>query len=216
MSEHVRSRFGNRLTQDARSVLVDRLRGGERPVALAAEFGVTSALVRHYARTNGISLERPLPTELTCRECGHTGALTGFRRDRSTSRLGYTRQCKACALDENRKRKGWTPPPTLAQRIEDAMIPEPNTGCWLWTLALAGGYPELSVHARSLRAHRVSYELAHGPIPAGMSVLHRCDTPPCVNPAHLFIGTQLENIRDCIAKGRRSTRLGGNGAITIF
>ena len=51
-------------------------------------------------------------------------------------------------------------------------------------------------------AHRVAWMLAHGPIPRGMNVLHRCDVPRCVNPDHLFLGTQHDNVRDMIAKGR--------------
>ena len=51
-------------------------------------------------------------------------------------------------------------------------------------------------------AHRVAWEKAHGPIPKGMYVLHRCDNPPCINVEHLFLGTQAENMRDMAAKGR--------------
>ena len=55
---------------------------------------------------------------------------------------------------------------------------------------------------RPMYAHRIAWQLTHGAIPKGMFVLHRCDNPPCVNPAHLFIGTQRDNLRDCFAKGR--------------
>ena len=54
-------------------------------------------------------------------------------------------------------------------------------------------------------AHRAAWELANGPVPNGMSVLHRCDNPPCVRPEHLFVGTQKDNVRDMIEKGRRAT-----------
>lgn len=52
-------------------------------------------------------------------------------------------------------------------------------------------------------AHRVSYEIEHGDIPKGMHVLHRCDVRPCINPLHLFLGTNSDNIADSVSKGRR-------------
>lgn len=78
-------------------------------------------------------------------------------------------------------------------------------GCWLWTNKRdRDGYGFM----RGRRAHRVSYEIHIGPIQDGLCVLHRCDTPSCVNPDHLFADTQLANMADMHAKGRN----GGFGA----
>lgn len=79
-----------------------------------------------------------------------------------------------------------------------------NAGCWLWVGAGTGtGYGHFMERpGREVRAHRFSWQLANGPVPHGMCVLHRCDNPSCVNPAHLWLGTQLENVADMVRKGR--------------
>lgn len=75
--------------------------------------------------------------------------------------------------------------------------------CWVWTAATnPKGYGQFYVEGMRL-AHRVSWILAHGPIPDDLCVLHRCDHPPCVNPAHLFLGTYADNNHDRDAKGRQ-------------
>lgn len=80
---------------------------------------------------------------------------------------------------------------------------ESATGCWEWSRGRhRQGYGELSVDGKMKLAHRVAYETMCGPIPDGMKVCHTCDNPPCINPEHLFLGTQLENVRDCVSKLR--------------
>lgn len=91
-----------------------------------------------------------------------------------------------------------------AQRFQSYIEPEPNSGCWLWSgdYFRKEGYGRFFLDGRDRQAHRVSFEVANGVIPGGLCVLHRCDLPPCVNPAHLFLGTQHENVRDMVRKGR--------------
>ncbi len=96
------------------------------------------------------------------------------------------------------------------QRVnKEGPIPShvPELGkCWAWTAPLnPDGYGMYSYERRSIGAHRVSYYLRHGrPTDKTMQVLHKCDNPACVNPDHLFLGTQKDNIQDCIKKGRHT------------
>lgn len=80
-----------------------------------------------------------------------------------------------------------------------------SNGCWLWSGSLSLGYGVITVGHRSkkLKAHRVSWQLHFGDIPSGMFVCHRCDVPACVNPLHLFLGTNRDNLEDMTRKGRR-------------
>src|SRR5215831_69343 len=101
-----------------------------------------------------------------------------------------------------------------------------SDGCWLWTAAKQRtGYGKISAGgagAGLLLAHRVAWELANGPIPPGLCVLHHCDNPPCVNPIHLWLGTIKDNGLDMSRKGRgvlqkhpeRAARGKQNGAYT--
>ena len=75
--------------------------------------------------------------------------------------------------------------------------------CWLWqALKNKTGYGVVNYNYKTQLAHRVAWTLTHGDIPAGLYVCHKCDTPGCINPDHLFLGTQLENMRDMASKGR--------------
>ena len=79
-----------------------------------------------------------------------------------------------------------------------------ESDCWLWTGRTdEKGYGRISVGKRkNVGAHRIAWELAVGAIPDRFCVLHRCDNPPCVNPRHLFLGTNTDNVHDRHAKGR--------------
>lgn len=119
------------------------------------------------------------------------------------------------------------PTKPIEKRFHDFHMPVTETGCWLWTGKLdRSGYGYLVHDERPRRAHRMSWKLHVGPIPEGLHVCHRCDVRSCVNPAHLFLGTARDNIRDCWAKGRGSlaarkadgsmpTRLTRDAVVTI-
>lgn len=74
--------------------------------------------------------------------------------------------------------------------------------CWLWMAHTNRGYGQFRVGLKQCKAHRVAYELWVGPIPDGLLIRHKCDTPRCVNPAHLEIGTPKENSNDMVQRGR--------------
>ena len=83
--------------------------------------------------------------------------------------------------------------------------------CWTWNGSkTSGGYGSVTYEGKFTVCHRVSWELTNGPIPNGLRVLHKCDNPPCVNPDHLFLGTQADNMRDAYRKGRVMIRRGSD------
>lgn len=91
----------------------------------------------------------------------------------------------------------------LAKVIASIAEKSGPTSCWEWPLSRHPlGYGQVYVSGLSQRAHRAAWELLVETIPTGMYICHRCDNPPCINPSHLYVGTQVENMRDMRERGR--------------
>jgi hypothetical protein len=122
------------------------------------------------------------------------------------------RFCKVCCYEKKKEKwrqnmkqpdRALTPLERFHKRLDKTPGQGPEGTCWVWKGSrYVYGYGSLSVDGRLTRTHRIAWELANGPIPEGMKVLHKCDNPPCCNPEHLFIGTDADNVADKIEKGR--------------
>lgn len=93
--------------------------------------------------------------------------------------------------------------PRLPGRFWKKVHIEPNSGCWLWSGSVTPlGYGQFWLSKLRL-CSRVVMEAVAGPLRTEQYVCHKCDTPNCCNPEHLWVGTQIENVRDCYSKGRQ-------------
>jgi hypothetical protein len=97
---------------------------------------------------------------------------------------------------------------SIEDRFLAKIYKDENLDCWFWTATrLKSGYGLMWLETYLELAHRISWIIYHGAIPEGMQVLHKCDIPSCVNPDHLFLGTQLVNAMDCASKGRHCNHI---------
>jgi hypothetical protein len=126
----------------------------------------------------------------------------------NTRRDGLKRRCRRCDKDGYLRRRVLKPIKSDVERLEEKYVPEPMSGCWIWLGAIhSSGYGLVQRNKRNIQAHRESWRVFRGSFDESLKVLHKCDNRTCINPNHLFLGTQQDNIADMIAKGRfaRST-----------
>lgn len=119
-------------------------------------------------------------------ECGAQAVVSGDQL-----RQGRTRSC-GCLVRDRR--------PVMERFFEKV---DRSGDCWIWNGSRDGkGYGSFYLEGRLHKAHRAAWMLLKGPIPDGIEACHRCDTPPCCNPDHIFLGTHAENMADARTKGR--------------
>lgn len=132
-----------------------------------------------------------------------------LQSDPNKSSRSIARELGLTATTVNKIRRGWRPlkrsPLSLAARLDRWSVVCMDTGCILWTAGkYPGGYGRLQWQGRGQRTHRLAYCL-HNNLELsairGLYVCHKCDTPECINPEHLFLGTGADNMRDCSRKG---------------
>lgn len=155
-------------------------------------------------------------TDRECQRCKATKPITAFHR-RKEIPGGRNHTCAECINSNTRRR--YQPAPPHTKTVEDRFWEkvEKTDSCWIWTgsikpngygKAYAGTKPGSRNRSVHEQAHRLAFKLTHGYLPEGHKVVicHSCDNPRCVNPSHLFVATQKDNLADMYRKGRRVHR----------
>lgn len=133
-----------------------------------------------------------MPVPFTCPQCGRVQMLPPST---AAVRQHCSVSCRSQHQHESRLVEFWG-------RVDKSGGPD---ACWPFTgVCFSTGYGAFSSHAGNVGAHRFAYEATFGEIPEGSVVMHRCDNPPCCNPAHLVAGSQGDNVRDAVSKLRFS------------
>lgn len=141
-------------------------------------------------------------TQSVCAYCGKIYELYSHHLKKGQKYCGY--DCFGA-----QRTKDWRTPQERFFRNISTATHENN--CWIYSrLNPVSGYGQLMVNNKSMSAHRYSWVLHFDKIPYGLFVLHKCDTPACVNPDHLFLGNQFDNMQDCEKKGRCKRPMGEN------
>ena len=134
--------------------------------------------------------------EMNCAVCGDVFDASPWHVKHRGMRY-CSKSCLATAIHAKRHR------PVEVRLWAGVEIGFDREGCWEWQKSkTVDGYGTIGFGGKTVRAHRLVWELTVGPIPVGLQVLHSCDNPSCCRPTHLFLGTQVDNIKDMCRKGR--------------